>query len=120
MSHDEEIKISVEIPTEDIDDNTQDLTVYDLAEKLAAGRILTVGANHEVGDELDRLRQALIPIYNGQGFVNGTPRGDAKELLWLRAELEKLVGVRPDQALCFVGGKLVELTPENYAKRDPK
>ena len=87
---DEEISINADVPIEDIDENTQDLTVYDLAEKIAAGRILTASANAEIEDKLVEIHTGLRTLIANTAPVD-TPKETAVALLHFRDFLRKLI-----------------------------
>ncbi len=81
-----------EITLDDIDESPDDLSVYQLAEKVAAGRVLTEQANHEIAAELQRLSMAVADVYNDDSrYFCETVQQEAQALLDLRAKIEAIL-----------------------------
>lgn len=74
-----------------IDESPDDLTVYDLAEKIAAGQHLSDQANIEIEAERHRIVNALHDLVASTEFWAETPQGNAVELLRIKAELERIL-----------------------------
>lgn len=59
------------------DDDNPDLTVYDLAERMAAGQPLTDAAHREVAAELLRVQRELTAIARGWHHIDEVMRAIA-------------------------------------------
>ena len=72
-------------------ENAADFTVYDLAERIAAGQKMTKAAESEVLNELVRVRNAIYALDQDLVFFLDTPQEEAQELLRIRAELKRIL-----------------------------
>ena len=70
-------------------ENAADFTVYDLAERIAAGQKMTKAAELEVSAELTRIISRLHALASdGARAKDRTPREEASALLRIRSELQ--------------------------------
>lgn len=79
------------VDDEPIDDNKQDLSVYDLAERLASGQPVSSAAEQEISAELARLRSEIDKLNDDINWFLDGPADDAREIIRIRAELHRII-----------------------------
>jgi hypothetical protein len=74
-----------------VDDNPLDLTIYQLAERAAAGMPVSVAGHREIAEEVEAVQSELRGILRDRTNPHVGARTAAVLLLNIRTEIERLV-----------------------------